>query len=69
MVCEERAAVGSEPAGVSRQEVDVPQFLELLVSRRKLDWVAGHPGCLRDRDSDELFVLSSPSGVGVTQRV
>ena len=49
--------------------VDLRQYLELLVSRRKLDVVSSGRDSLRDRESSELFVLQSPSDASLEQRV
>jgi hypothetical protein len=49
--------------------VDLRQYLELLVSRRKLDVVSSGRDWLRDRESSELFVLQGPSDASVEQSV
>jgi hypothetical protein len=51
------------------RSVDLIQYRELLVSRRKLERVRGRPGWLRDRESDETFVFAKLSDASVAQSV
>jgi hypothetical protein len=42
-------------------QVEIRKYVELLVSRRKLERVFEKADQLRDRDTDEIFVLDAES--------
>jgi hypothetical protein len=67
MTSDERSALNDPTLLEDTHFVDVRQYLELLVSRRKLDVVSNRREWLRDRDSAEIFVLQGSSDASVEQ--
>lgn len=67
MTSDERSALNDPTLLEDTHFIDVRQYLELLVSRRKLDVVSNRREWLRDRDSAEVFVLQGSSDASVEQ--
>jgi hypothetical protein len=48
--------------------VDLAEYTDLIVSRRRLERVPDKPGWLRDVESEQVFAVRSSSDLRLTQR-
>ena len=48
--------------------VDLAEYTDLIVSRRRMERVPDKPGWLRDVESDQLFAMCSSSDLRLSKR-